>query len=433
MNKYSLPVILLVTVLSACKTSQDEQKKSLNEISKSYVALALKIGSYDQDFIDAYYGPAEDRPKAKTGDALPYEELKWQTTDLLHKISKIDDMSFDKLEMLRYQFLNKQLQAIRTKLDMMAGKKYPFDVESLRLYDAVAPVVEFSYYDSLLNLLDSLIPARDEDLQARYLDYSKQFIIPNDKLDTVFQAAITVARRKAEEHLDIPENESFVIEYVNNKPWSGYNWYKGNAHSVIQINTDFPIYIERAIDLACHEGYPGHHIFNALLEQKLVNERQWKEFQVYPLFSPQSFIAEGTANFGIEVAYEPAERLEFEKTVLFPLAGIDPALAESYYKIQDLRKAIQGVEIEIARGYLNGDLGKDTTVALLEKYMLFEPERAKQRTRFFDRYRSYIINYSLGSSLVRKRVHDELEANPNRSKWDVFEVMLSTPQTASTL
>jgi len=52
----------------------------------------------------------------------------------------------------------------------------------------------------------------------------------------------------------LPENESFTIQYVANKPWSGYNYYKGNYHSVIQINTDLPIFIDRAVDLAAHEG-----------------------------------------------------------------------------------------------------------------------------------------------------------------------------------
>ena len=36
---------------------------------------------------------------------------------------------------------------------------------------------------------------------------------------------------------------------------------------MIQVNTDLPITIDRAIDLACHEGYPGHHVYNALLEK----------------------------------------------------------------------------------------------------------------------------------------------------------------------
>ena len=137
-------------------------------------------------------------------------------------------------------------------------------------------------------------------------------------------------------HSKLPAEESFTVEYVTGKSWSGYNWYQGDYRSLIQVNIDLPIYIDRAIDLACHEGYPGHHVYNALLEKNLMRDRGWPEFTVYALFSPQSLIAEGTANYGIEVAFPNAERLAFEREVLFPAAGIDPARVDEYYEVHDL-------------------------------------------------------------------------------------------------
>ena len=124
-----------------------------------------------------------------------------------------------------------------------------------------------------------------------------------------------------------PQGERFELEYVKGTPWNAYNWYKGEYRSLIQVNLDFPVPVDRAVDLACHEGYPGHHVYNTLLEQALVRQRGWVEVSMYPLFSPQSFIAEGTANFGIDMAFPPAERLALERDSLFPLAGLDTALA----------------------------------------------------------------------------------------------------------
>jgi hypothetical protein len=46
------------------------------------------------------------------------------------------------------------------------------------------------------------------------------------------------------------------------------------------VNTDLPVYIDRAIDLAAHEGYPGHHVYNALLEKNLVRDRGWIELSM---------------------------------------------------------------------------------------------------------------------------------------------------------
>src|SRR5439155_12936380 len=101
--------------------------------------------------------------------------------------------------------------------------------------------------------------------------------------------------------------------------------------------------------LAAHEGYPGHHVYNVLLEKNLLQDRGWIEFSVSPLFSPQSLIAEGTANVGREVVFTKAERLAFEKQVIWPAAGIDPSRAEEFYAVQDLLKKLSHATNEAAR------------------------------------------------------------------------------------
>ena len=155
-------------------------------------------------------------------------------------------------------------------------------------------------------------------------------------MDEFMRAAIDEARRRTRANLPLPERESFRVEYVTDKSWSGYNWFKGKGHSLIQVNTDLPSYIDRAIDLACHEGYPGHHVYNVLLEHHLAGERGWVEFTVYPLFSPQSLISEGSANYGREVAFSREERIAYERDVLFPLAGLDPTRVEAYYDVEKI-------------------------------------------------------------------------------------------------
>jgi hypothetical protein len=429
MKKLSPAIFFLIAIIG-CNTPDSKQDKTLDDIANKYVKLSLKLGQYDADIIDAYYGPEEWKLEAKEGDDLPYEEIKWQTTDLIDKLATIDDMGYSEVELLRYQFLNKQLQAMRTKLDMLSGKQYPFDVESLRLYDVVAPRTEMYVYDSLLEKLSDKVPG-EGDLSTRYEAYSEAFIIPPDKLDEVFQAALNESRKKVKEHLDLPENESFEIEYVKDKPWSAYNWFKGNAQSLIQLNIDHPIYIERVIDLACHEGYPGHHVYNVMLEKNLVKDKNWNEFQVYPLFSPQSFIAEGSAIYGIEMAFNYEERIEFEKNILFPLAGLDSSKVEEYYEIQKLRKDLLASGIDIARAYLSYEIDRDTAIKYIKKYLQFSTARAEQRLNYYDRYRSYVINYTLGEEFVRRHIEDELDSA--HSKWEIFNKILSTPRTASTL
>ncbi|MEZ5419633.1 MAG: hypothetical protein R2708_20130 [Vicinamibacterales bacterium] len=64
------------------------------------------------------------------------------------------------------------------------------------------------------------------------------------------------------------------MAYVTGRRGAATTGHKGRFTSLIEVNTDLPVYIDRAIDLAQrHEGYPGHHVYNSLLEQHLVQER----------------------------------------------------------------------------------------------------------------------------------------------------------------
>jgi hypothetical protein len=222
------------------------------------------------------------------------------------------------------------------------------------------------------------------------------------------------------------------VEYVTNKSWSGYNWYQGNYRSLIQVNTDLPIFADRAIDLACHEGYPGHHVYNVLLEKTLVRDRGWPEFQIYPLFSPQSLIAEGTANFGIEIAFPPADRLKFEREVIFPAAGLDPSSAERYYAVMGLADRLSYAGNEAARRYIDGEFDTGAATAWLERYGLYSAARARQRMRFVDQYRSYVINYNLGKDMVAEYIDAKSGADPIR-RWAAFTELLASPRLPSGL
>ena len=222
------------------------------------------------------------------------------------------------------------------------------------------------------------------------------------------------------------------MEFVTDKPWSGYNWYKGNAFSLIQVNTELPIDISRAVDLGCHEGYPGHHTYNGLLEANLVKKRGWLEFSVYPLFSPQSLIAEGSANYGIEMAFPGDEKLKFEKESLFPLAGLSPELASQYAKFSELMSKLNYAGNEVARLYMNKAINVEEAQAMLQKYSLMSDKKAKQRVRFIDTYGAYVINYNWGKDLVKNWVESG-EDKTMLGRWKRFTQLLSSPRLPSTL
>ncbi len=405
--------------------------RAVNEAAERYVRLVLAVGQHDANYVDAYYGPPEWKKEAEAA-RRPLAEIRPEAASLAARL-RVEPTPAGEMERLRERFLARQLEALVARAEILSGRKMSFDDESRALYDAAAPVHTDEHFRKLRERLEGELPGPGP-LIDRYDAFRKSFVIPPGKLDAVFQAAVAAARERTLQHISLPPGESFTVEYVTGKSWSGYNWYQGNYRSLIQVNTDLPIYIDRAVDLACHEGYPGHHVFNVLLEKNLVRDRGWIEFQVYPLFSPESLIAEGSANFGIEVAFPGEARVAFERGTLYPLAGIDPARAEKYDRVRSLVEALSYAGNEAARRYVNGQIDEKAAAAWLTEYALASPARAEQRVRFIGQYRSYVINYNLGKDIVRRWIEAQggTADRPER-RWEAFERLLSAPMLPSEL
>jgi hypothetical protein len=420
-----------------------EDPTPMNRIAESYVKLVLAVGQHDANYVDAFYGPAEWKQAAEAAGKRPLPDLLAEARALLAALAAAPvpgaagaagpSDAVDELPQLRHRYLERQLSALAAHVEALGGRRRTFDEESQALYDAVAPVYDAAHYQAILDRIDRIVPGKGP-LVDRIETYRRRFVIPPDRVDGVFAAAIAECRRRTAAHIPLPPGESFTVAYVKDKPWSGYNWYQGGFHSLIQVNTDLPIYIDRALDLAGHEGYPGHHVYNALLEQHLVRDRGWVELTVYPLFSPQSLIAEGTANFGVEVVFPGPERVIFERQVLYPKAGLDPAGAANYDRLQDLLRDLGYAGNEAARGYLDGKISRDAAQDWLVRYALMSPARAAQRLRFVDAYRSYVINYNYGQDLVRRYIESRGgTADHPDQRWREFARLLSSPRLPSDL
>lgn len=407
---------------------------ALSGWATDYVRLVLAAGRHDADFVDAYYGPPAWKAEAEAGDPRPLPALRAEAGRILDGVAAAE---VPPGEAPRRDYLLGQLGAVAAHLARLDGQGFSFDDEAEALYQVRPPRTPEATFEAALARLDQALEGPGS-VQDRYQAARARVLIPGDRVDAVFQAAIAEARERTRRHATLPTSDHFRVEYVRGKAWSAYNWYQGGGSSVIQVNLDLPIAIDRALDLAAHEGYPGHHVYNALLEQRFAQAppagRGWVEFTAYPLFSPQSLIAEGTANFGVEVAFPGEARLAFERDVLFPLAGLDPAEAEPWARVQTELKLLAFADNEAARGYLDGHLRRDEAEVFLVRYSLRTPAQAAQRLRFIDTYRSYVINYNLGEHLVRSWVEKQggTVADPAR-RWAAFVDLISSPRLPKAL
>jgi len=424
--RFGLIAVLLVATGFLPRVAVAE---TMDTIAERWVKLALAMNLHEDGYVDAYQGPEEWKQEVAS-QALSLEDLDAAATQALQDLQGIPIDGLEDIEQRRHAALVKSLTSMQARIRMLQGAKLTFDEESEALYDAVAPHYDTKHFQQILDQLDALLPG-DGSLGERRNEFRELFIIPEDRLDVVFQAAITECRKRTLQHIALPENEGFTVEYVTDKPWSGYNWFQGNSHSLIQVNTELPIYIDRAIDLACHEGYPGHHVYNLLLEQELYRKRGWVEYSIFVLFGPQALIAEGSANYGIEMTFPRKERVTFEKQYLFPLAGLDPSLAERYYAVEELVQKLNFAGNEAARSYLDGKMSREEAIQYLMTYGLLPRKRAEQHLRFIDTYRSYVISYNLGKKIVADWIES---GNPTLDqRWQRFQQLLSTPSIPSLL
>lgn len=404
---------------------------SLDQAARDYVLLSLTIGEKEDGYIDAYYGPAELQAQAKAEAASQdLNALAARAEALRTRVHSFAPADSAGMDAKRVRFLEGQLTAAIMRLRMLRGEKLAFADEAEGLFGVRPELPPLASFDPVLAKIEALVPGTGT-LAERVDGFNDRFNIPKDRLQPVFDAAIGECRKRTLAHIALPADERFDLGFVTGKPWSGYNYYKGGDHSRIEVNTDLPVRLSRAVDLGCHEGYPGHHAYNVLLEQELVKKRGWIEFTVYPLYSPQSLIAEGSANYGIHLTFPGDDMADFVAGTLAPIAGFDPAEVRRYVALQDALEGLSGARYTIAQQYLDGTIGEAEALRLSQKYSLISLERAKKSLEFDRAYRSYVINYGLGQDMVRHAVE---AAGPSaEARWERMRRLLSEPTQPSDL
>src|SRR5262249_17472054 len=147
---------------------------------------------------------------------------------------------------------------------------FRFRDEATRLFALTPELRPLESYNPVLERIEALLPESGT-LAERVEAFRNRYVIPSTRFDAVMGAAIAECRRRTLPYIQLPANEHFKIELVTRQSWGAYNWYQGGNYSLIQVNIDLPIFIDRAVQLGCHEGYPGHHV------QGTYNERQYRE------------------------------------------------------------------------------------------------------------------------------------------------------------
>jgi hypothetical protein len=391
----------------------DSERRSLDAAARSYVRLALALGERDGDSLDSYHGPPEWQAETLREHAT-LAEIRDRAAALVKALNadRADTTAEDRT---RRAFLTAQLAAIAARIDILQGARPPFADEARLLFGLESRDVVASTnaaddkarqsIDAARAELERLLPGRG-DLAARYAAFDRQFLVPADRLAAVLSRAIGGCRAATRAQVELPAGERVDVEYVHDLPWSAFTRYQGKFVSRVQVNAAMPLTVDRAMDLACHETYPGHHTIAVLLDARFGDRRP--EFFVQPLFSMQSALHEAASSIAPTLAFPDAERTAFERDVLFPLAGLDPSSAAQHVAVGRLVDRLHPIEAEVARKYLDGGLDFPRAAAALEHDALMPT--ADATLKFLNQFRSYAATYTSGRDVLRGAVDTDWAA-----------------------
>lgn len=432
--------LFVASILStACTESPQDTAppvriSQLDAAAESYVKLVLAFAEHWPDFLDSYYGPEEWREDAKAAEQ-PLDEIHRDAMALATDLRAVELSESDETNELRRKSLTRHVESLAAAVDFHRGERSSFDEESKALFDAVAPPLTEQHFLETLAVLDRLLPGEGE-VQPRYRTYMERYVLPADRIEAAYRAALDEARRRTLKHIDLPEDERVDLQLVEGGNPGIYHSYKGNHRSVLELNSQIPVPISDLPFDAAHEGYPGHHVQAVLIDSEFLERNRWVEYSTLVIFSPFALIIEGTGNFAYEVAFpDRVDEARFLADVLFPIAGFDPAEAPLLVAVREQQAKLGYLAAtEAARRYFDGELDRKRAVQWLVDYGLWGPESAESGLEFIEEVRSFVINYSVGHRLVREHVEARGgTADRPEKRWQEYDRLLRSPVVASTL
>ena len=404
--------VSLCTLACACSTKKPAgaPQQALEAAVVEYARLATALGARDSDSLDYAYPPpewiADETRNPPTLAAIRARAL--AAAERLAPLGGPDVPDvLDATEAGRRLSLAGQLRALAARADLLTGHHSSFDEESRVLFGVTLPPLDDEAVRAAHAELDRLIPGRGS-LAARYESFERRQLVPAGLMRTVFERALAACRERTPGDLRLPAGEGVEVTYVSDTPWNAYSRYHGRYRSTIQVNVDYGFSVDGALTLACHEGYPGHHVQNVLTEERLVVNRRFLEFTIQPMFSRQSLLSEALAVRAIDVAFPVDVRTTFERDVLYPAAGLDAADAARSVAIARAVDRLRLAVADIARSYLDGNLDfVRADAALKDRALIPQPVPL---LKFLNQYRSYALTYTYGPDWLDAR--DPLNSDP---------------------
>lgn len=392
--------------------SAPAHRPSLDEVAEGYVRGALMLARHQPSLVENWRGNAAWRPETR----VPVATVRTSIAALLRAIPTIDQEDLPDDQMSRVRYLRRQLQALDLAAERLLGEKRSFAEEVLAAYHVPLRPPDADRLRAARETLERLLPG-DGPLSMRHAAFRRSMVVPPARAAAVLQAALEACRTETRAHITLPADEAIDLRLGVVSPWDGFARYQGGHRSVIEIG-DSPLDVSRALHLACHEAYPGHHTQLTLLDDRTA-AGDLPELRLEPAFGPHLLIAEGAAEVGADLAFPPDARRRLYRDVLLPRAGLPPERADHLVQVEAAIGALETAIPEILARYLDSRLTYAAAAeALATEAAVMEPETLLD---FAERQRTRAVAYVLGRDAVGAWVH----AAPGR-EWERLAALFST-------
>lgn len=409
--------------------STTEPRLLPSALAERYIRLTLELSRHQPSLVDVWLGPAPPAAPRR-----PVAAIRTETTALLADVDMLMSAAaaadavntaaapatrMASLESARLHYLAGQARALDAAAGRLLGESTTFAAQAERVLGHVAPPRDRAALDALRDDLGALLPGPGT-LAERHAAFRRTAAVPPERVDAVFAAAVDWCRRTAAVHVPLPAGESLTTRTEETTGWAAFSRPTGPRTSELWVARRGGADAAHLLQLAAHEGTPGHHAQHVLASTELTERRGWTERALHPGFGPHRLMAEGAAEAGAALLLPEDVRIRVLAEVLLPAAGQSPGLAPRLARIERRAAALDLEVAYIAAEYLDTSLGVEATTARLrDDALVLDPPGM---VGFIEKQRVYLLAYPLGRRLVTAALGDGADA----TRWARLAAIATT-------
>ncbi|MEU7764397.1 DUF885 domain-containing protein [Nocardia sp. NPDC049190] len=382
-----------------------------------YLLLGLAFDRLEEGFVDAYTGDPALRRAVQNAPAPQARELARRAVELRAGVSEAG------LSDERAEFLDAHLRALECSGRKFAGDEIGFVDEVRAYFDVDIAPGDVEVYHDAHRRMDEVLAGKGS-LAERMAAHRKADEIPPERLSACVEAFSGALRELVRARYPLPDHEHVTYEVVGDKPWSGFNYYLGNYHSRVAINSDLTQHMAHLPHLIAHESYPGHHTEHCRKEAGLVAAGQ-AEQTLFLVNTPQCLMAEGLADLALRSLVGSGWGAWAQEIYADLGLRFDGDRAE---RLANASAQLLGVRQDAALLLHDRRRSQDEVTKFLQTWSLVSPDRARQSLRFLSSplWRAYISTYVEGYRLLGGWLDRALDAH---DRADRFRRLLDEPLT----